>query len=43
MLALEMRDLMDEGYDVSLTGFDLGEIDKIAGETEMPTPPRSIP
>ena len=42
MLALEMRDLMDEGYDVGLTGFDLGEIDKILAqveETEMPTLP----
>ena len=29
MLALEMRDLMDEGYDVGLTGFDLKEIDAL--------------
>jgi len=29
MLALEMRDLMDEGYDVGLTGFDMKEIDEL--------------
>ena len=29
MLALEMRDLMYEGYDVGLTGFDLKEIDAL--------------
>jgi len=32
MLALEMRDLMDEGYDVGLTGFDLDEIDDLLFE-----------
>ena len=29
MLALEMRDLMEAGYDVGLTGFELGEIDEL--------------
>ena len=29
MLALEMRDLMDAGYDVGLTGFELSEIDEL--------------
>ena len=29
MLALELRDLMDAGYDVGLTGFELGEIDEL--------------
>jgi len=29
MPALEMRDLMDEGYDVGLTGFDMKEIDEL--------------
>jgi hypothetical protein len=29
MLALEMRDLMDEGYDVGLTGFYLKEVDAL--------------
>lgn len=29
LLALEMRDLMEEGYDVALTGFDLGAIDEL--------------
>lgn len=35
MLALEMRDLMAEGYDVGLTGFELGDIDDILRETEI--------
>ena len=29
MLALELRDLMAEGYDVGLTGFELGDIDEL--------------
>ena len=29
MLAQEMRDLMAEGYDVGLTGFDLGDVDAL--------------
>ena len=29
MLALELRELMDGGYDVGLTGFDLGDIDEL--------------
>ncbi len=29
MLALEFRDLLAEGYDVGLTGYDLPEIDKL--------------
>jgi DNA modification methylase len=37
MLALEMRDLMAEGFDVGLTGFDLPDIDElIAGLDAMP-------
>ena len=29
MLALELRDLAEAGYDVGLTGFELGEIDEL--------------
>jgi len=47
MLALEMRDLMDEGYDVGLTGFDLKEIDALlAGLDATPegqTDPDAVP
>jgi DNA modification methylase len=51
MLALEMRDLMDAGYDVGLTGFELGEIDELLasldatpeGETDADAVPEVRP
>jgi hypothetical protein len=42
MLALEMRDLMAEGYDVGLTGFDLGDIDELLATLDA-TEPRTSP
>ena len=47
MLALEMRDLMDEGYDVGLTGFQNDEIDDLLagldGTKKGLTDPDDIP
>ena len=34
MLALELRDLMAEGYDVGLTGFELKEIDALLADLD---------
>lgn len=32
MLAVEIEELLDQGFDLDLTGFDSGEIDKILGD-----------
>ena len=34
LLALELRDLMDSGYDVGLTGFDMPEIDELLADID---------
>lgn len=39
LLALELGDLRDEGFDLSLTGFDAGELSTLFDEPEPPTPP----
>jgi len=46
LLNLELGDLADEGFDLDLTGFDVGEIEGLAGhsdheitEDEVPEPP----
>lgn len=43
LLALELGELRDEGFDLSLTGFDLGELSALFGDAQGLTDPDDAP